>query len=329
MSFAKKIIASAMSILFLVFLFPVPAGAEGVDSFGTVNSKGLRLRDAASTSGKILGRADVGDLVIVIGETITNDEGTWYSVNYSGQLGFMSSQYVDLVTNTENLEFVGVITENAVNFRAEPNLTSNKLLKFSKNQNVTVTSIVSGWFEVLHNSQIGYVHPDFINVTTREKQIDASINGASAPSASPSASANVVAEATTGTNLQLATEIIDYAKTFLGCKYQYGMSNGVKFDCSGFTTYVFKAFGYKLSRTAAGQTQDGTKISSVSDLRKGDLVLFRDTKINKAAASHTGIYIGDGLFIHASSTKKEVTISNLITNTYYNKYFIFGSRVLD
>lgn len=124
-----------------------------------------------------------------------------------------------------------------------------------------------------------------------------------------------------------ADKVIKKAKTYIGkVKYVYGASSpqSGKSDCSGFTSYVFKkAAGKSVGRTALAQSQKGKKVSKGS-LKKGDLVIFQGTY--KSGASHVGIYIGSGKFIHCSSSEG-VKVSNL-SNTYYAQHWMQGRRVL-
>ncbi len=125
-----------------------------------------------------------------------------------------------------------------------------------------------------------------------------------------------------------AEKIIATAKQYLGCPYVYGTSGPNTFDCSGFTSFVFKKYGYSLLRSAQQQGYDDsfTKLTR-SQLRMGDLVFF-NTVSDSDLSDHAGIYISDGNFIHASSGGGEVMISNLDSG-YYNRVFSWGRRVLE
>ena len=112
-------------------------------------------------------------------------------------------------------------------------------------------------------------------------------------------------------------DIVAYAKKFLGYKYVYGASGPNSFDCSGFTSYVYKHFGYSLNRTSGGQRSNGSGVSK-SDLEPGDILCF---------SGHVGIYIGGNKFIHAANPKKGVIISSL-SESYYVKTYITARRIL-
>ena len=121
-------------------------------------------------------------------------------------------------------------------------------------------------------------------------------------------------------------EIANYALTFVGYPYVYGGSSPSGFDCSGFTQYVYKQFGYSLNRTASNQLQNGTPVS-MSELLPGDLVLFKRAGTGSSAASHVGLYIGNGQFVHASTAKVGVIVSDL-DSAYYTTGFVGGRRIV-
>ncbi|WP_066305968.1 C40 family peptidase [Bacillus sp. FJAT-29814] len=112
----------------------------------------------------------------------------------------------------------------------------------------------------------------------------------------PSIPVNVPASAS-------ADAIISYAKQFLGVPYVWGGSTPAGFDCSGFTSYVFRnAAGISLPRVSSAQQRVGTAVS-LNEVQPGDLV-FRGSP-----AYHVGIYIGGGLYIHAPQTGDVVKIA--------------------
>ena len=118
--------------------------------------------------------------------------------------------------------------------------------------------------------------------------------------------------------------IIKLAKTKLGKKYVWGaVGQGETFDCSGFTSYVFRKNGINIPRTSINQSKYGKYVSR-HNLKKGDLVFFDTSKEHKGYVNHVGIYLGNGKFIHASSAKKKVTISNL--NKFYAQCYLGARR---
>lgn len=116
------------------------------------------------------------------------------------------------------------------------------------------------------------------------------------------------------------------ALSMLGTPYKFGGSNPEKgLDCSGFVKHVYKeSAGINLPHSAKDMSKEGEEVAE-SELKPGDLVFFNT---RKQPNSHVGIYIGDGEFVHASSTRhKEVSISRL-DQTYWAKRFNGARRVL-
>lgn len=114
-------------------------------------------------------------------------------------------------------------------------------------------------------------------------------------------------------------KVIDKA---IGTKYVSGGVSTNGFDCSGFTMYVFEKIGINLPHQSGSQYQMGTAISR-DDIREGDLVFFNTSG---KGVSHVGIYVGDGKFAHASSSRG-VIISSL-SDSYYVKRYIGAKRIL-
>lgn len=114
------------------------------------------------------------------------------------------------------------------------------------------------------------------------------------------------------------SSIIPTAKRKLGTRYVYGAMGPYKFDCSGFTSYVFKAKGVCLPRKASAQYQRGERVSR-NNLKEGDLVFF-DTDNRRNCISHVGIYAGNNKFVHASSGARKVVVSNLDKDFYSKRY---------
>ncbi|WP_019639957.1 C40 family peptidase [Paenibacillus fonticola] len=108
----------------------------------------------------------------------------------------------------------------------------------------------------------------------------------------------------------------------LGTKYLAGGTTTDGFDCSGFTTYVFKSLDIKLPRTSKSQFEMGTAVKK-DELKAGDLVFF-NTSGN--GISHVGVMVDSESFAHSSS-KKGVTISKL-SEDYYVKRYVGAKRIL-
>ncbi len=120
----------------------------------------------------------------------------------------------------------------------------------------------------------------------------------------------------------IAGTIVAAATDYIGVPYVFGGTSPYGFDCSGYVQYVFAKSGISLPRTADVQYEVGTPIST-TDLVTGDLVFFSTYTYG---ASHVGIYVGDGQFIHASSSRG-VTIDSL-GSSYWSSHYIGARRIL-
>ena len=118
-------------------------------------------------------------------------------------------------------------------------------------------------------------------------------------------------ELTAKTNLLTGTNIVSYAKQFIGTPYRSGGTTTAGFDCSGFTMYVYNHFDVKLPRQADDQTQKGTVVSK-TNLQEGDLVFFGKS------IYHVGVYVGDGKIIHSPKPGSSVKIVELRYMPNYN-----------
>ncbi len=126
-------------------------------------------------------------------------------------------------------------------------------------------------------------------------------------------------------------DILDYASKFKGTRYLLGATGPNRFDCSGFTSYVFSKFGYRLQRTSREQVNDG-KVIAKNELKPGDLVFFNGRRAGGSRIGHVGIVTsadnenGTFEFIHASCSKG-VTVSKS-TEAYFDKRYVKACRVI-
>ncbi|MCE7933313.1 MAG: NlpC/P60 family protein [Chlorobi bacterium CHB2] len=110
---------------------------------------------------------------------------------------------------------------------------------------------------------------------------------------------------------------------WLGTRYLFGGVTRTGIDCSAFTGMMYRSLNYKLPRTAAMQWGVGLPVDR-TDLQFGDLVFFNTR--SAVYVSHVGMYLGNGMFAHASS-RNGVTVSSLEAD-YYNSHYI-GARRYD
>jgi LysM repeat protein len=134
-----------------------------------------------------------------------------------------------------------------------------------------------------------------------------------------------------GKTATLQDDIIQYGRQYLGKPYRYAGKGPHSFDCSGYTSFVFRKFGYRLDHSSAGQDRQIPTIFRRENLRKGDLVFF-EGRLKSGRIEHVGIVTetfsnGHFKFIH-SSTSSGVIISSS-TESYFASRYLRGGRVLE
>lgn len=213
------------------------------------------------------------------------------------------------------------INSTTVNVRQEANTTSSIVTTVPVNTEVQVYSEENGWSKVKVNNVEGYISSSLLSDNKQET------SRAQKNTRKSSSTKNKTSKKTTNTTANVPvsgndSSIVATARKYLGYKYVYGGSSpSTGFDCSGFTSYVFKQHGISLNRTAAGQYSNGVAVSR-SNLQPGDLVMFGKSRIN-----HVAIYIGGGQIIHASTPSTGVRIDSLSTG-YYNNNYVGARRIL-
>ena len=327
MKFPKQLLSFSL-ILALILSLSIPAVAvdTGGQKIGVayVTASSLRLRASPSTSSKTLGYASKNEVVVLLSKS-----GSWYKVLYNLQEGYMHQDYLS-VSAVKNVELgYGNVNYSKVNMRTGPGTSYQAIGQSSAGDLAYIIGFNKQWYKVIWGDEICYIRSDYLTLQETPYENRASsksplffrqgISTGTAVSVSALRnSSNYIAGSTAK-----ADQIIATAKKYIGVPYVWGGESPSGFDCSGYVQYVFKAHGIQLNRTAETQYKHGSYVSK-SNLKPGDLVFFQNTY--KAGISHVGIYIGDGQFIHASSSKG-VTISNL-SSSYYASHYYGGRRIL-
>ena len=261
---------------------------------GTVNAGGstLRMRAESNTGSTILKNLDHGTQV----EVLTAVENGWYQIAHEGTTGYVSGDYLTVdaaeaaALPVEELPTYVRITTSALNVRSGPGTEYEKVGQLGMGTVAEAVATLDGWYQL----ESGYISAEYA------QEIDPSQMGQ-------------------------GQAIADFALQFVGYPYVYGGSSPSGFDCSGFTSYVYKQFGYSINRTASAQLDNGYAVS-MSELQPGDLVMFKKGSTSKRA-THVGIYIGNNQFVHASTSSVGVIISSM-SEAYYTTGFVGGRRLV-
>jgi murein DD-endopeptidase len=121
---------------------------------------------------------------------------------------------------------------------------------------------------------------------------------------------------------ETARKALDHAREMVGRPYKYAGNTPAGFDCSGLVNYSYGKAGVRMPRDTRSQRQSTVPVSA-RNLRAGDLLFF-DQEGSKA--SHVGLYIGEGRFVHAPSTGGKVRVDSLKAD-YWKKHFVDARRV--
>lgn len=276
---------------------------------GYINGTSVRMRSGPNTSSQILGVYDTGTEM-----TITGSDGNWYSVTCGGKTGYVCKDYMTTskpggsapASSTD-----GFIKGSSVRMRSGPGTGYSILGTYNNATPLTITGTSGDWTAVTINGLKGYVNSAY--VTTSKPA--ASENG------SGSAQGGVAAPSTTGSK---GEQIVELAKQYLGYPYVYGGMSPSGFDCSGFVGYVYKQCGYSLKRVASDIYYNNGVSVSKSELQTGDLVFFSNSS---DSVGHVGIFISGTQFIHASSSRVGVIISDL-SSSYYLQHYVGAKRII-
>ena len=222
----------------------------------------------------------------------------------------------DVLTLQKKLYVIGYeITELDGEFGDE---TKRAVEAFQRDNKITVTGVVTNatWRALKKAKPVKGRSLSDLKITLPAESKPQKITTAKNPSAG-----NLVPYGETFITKQEGLEIVELAKTFMGVPYVFGGTTPSGFDCSGFLQYVFKMYGINIPRLADEQYLLGESVKT-SQLSVGDLVFF-STYLE--GASHCGFYVGDGKFLHTSSSRG-VRIDSL-NDSYWKPKFLGGKKI--
>jgi cell wall-associated NlpC family hydrolase len=225
-----------------------------------------------------------------------------------------------------NPALIGLIAENAVNLRKGPDSKYDKIGGINAGLKVDLIGKYKDWLQIkLADGTKAWIFSDFLNTTERViRRVPVSKDFPALPVAvrTPRASSS----AGRGSSVDLSSipasgDVASYAVQFTGSRYVYGGASPRGFDCSGLTSYVYGKFGVGLPHSAAAQysTAYGAAISSMDNLKAGDLVFFARTGGHRGI-SHVAIYIGGGRIVHAMTPRYGVQVSNVYDDYWVSHY---------
>ncbi|HEX2945514.1 MAG TPA: SH3 domain-containing C40 family peptidase [Clostridia bacterium] len=342
------LLKSLLSISIVIFLFVTitPAVFAESNQTGAVSVDVLNLRQSPTVTSKILDQLSKGMMVL-----ITEKRDDWYKItvheNGRSLTGWVLGQYVSInqkdssggnhdaaynqgssfdIENSNPIDPVDTGLTGAGQAGTISTINTSIIHTISTDaNNVSRVGTINAYsISVISASKVNAINTSTISVISLNPissspaaatdPVDASFAGAGSTGSNPGIVPNV-------------DELVQFAKSLLGTPYVYGGMSPAGFDCSGFTSYVFGAFGIRLERVSSDQAKQGIEILK-ENLKPGDLVFF-DTNGGHSVINHTGIFIGDGKFIHASSGTSHCVIISDLTTGYYSENYITARSILN
>ncbi len=284
----------------------------------------VNVRSLPSTDGEIVGKIYNGSVAQVLATAGDNDD--WFQIISGDVEGFIKAEYFLYGEEAEAVidqyvTYYATVLADRLNVREEQSADSRRIGYIDNGENVKVVEDCGDWLKVQYtDSKQGYVSAEYVSVheefvyaksieEERREEAERQALAARAQEAEQS-TPEVIGDITFPTNQytsneELRTAIVDYAMQYLGNKYVHGgrsLASGT--DCSGFTSYIYKDFGYSLSRTPGGQYSTNGRSVSYDEIQPGDIICY-----GKSKCTHVGLYIGDGQIIHSANSRKGVIIS--------------------
>ena len=316
MNCKKRFLGLVLSMTTLVGTLALTTNAsDSVKSaVGIVDASALRLREGPGTDTEILTTAYRNDYVVIL-----ESEGDWYKVIYNLREGYMHSDYLT-VKERENVELgYGEVNTYLVNLRSGPTTSSEILDQLAEGEDAYIIGFNCGWYKVKYNGQIGYIRSDLVTLLEKPYCNSGSSSSGSSYSSATGYDNSYSSGSSSSSSTSLGQQIAVFGMQYVGYPYVYGGTSPSGFDCSGFVQYIYRQFGYSINRTATAQLANGYYVSYDS-LIPGDLVFFG----SGSSASHVGMYIGGGEFVHAANSRSGVKISSLSESWYAARYI--GAR---
>ncbi len=272
---------------------------------------GVNIRNAPSTSGKVVGAAYTGDKLDLL------EKGEkWHSVLYRGEVAYVSATYfsssaVTVQPTAQVDEFIRV-TADGVNIRSAPSTSGKVVGTAKKGKYFAVTGKSGGYYKVRYRYADGYISTSYATKAQMKKSDNEKIE-----------------------------RVLAAAYETVGTPYVYGATrlhggtgiliegfNKHKMDCSSLVQYaLFTGAKISIGMNTATQQSQG---KLVTELQRGDLLFFSsESYINHSLPTkirHVGIYLGNDYMLHTANTKNNAEIINLKDTGYWWRYFVLARR---
>ena len=301
----------------------------------------VNIRSDASAVSDIVG-VIYDDAVADIITFKTDDAGeVWYQITSGNVEGYTKACYFIAGNNAAQVAGDYITTYatcnvETLNIREEADAGSKRVSYLNANERVKVIENDGEWLKVSYGEgDEGYLCAQYVSTTEEftyaltleekaaKEESDKEISERVKPVANDTTTTATtdVAENLTYINVstppsqlytsneELRSAIINYAMQYVGNRYVSGggsLAGGT--DCSGFVCYVYRDFGYSVSRIPNGQYTSNGRYVSYEEAQPGDIVCYSS---NGSTCTHVGLYIGNGQIVHSANSRIGVVVSDI------------------
>ena len=326
----RRILSIAMLVILTMACLTPAALAASFKA--KINSSSSAVYTRPSTSGTRICRGVKGVTV-----TVTDYSDGWAKISYRGNTGYMQIKYLDLNSR------ITAYTEKKCSVYRTASSSSSKLGSLSRGTTVYVIGMDGSYCRIQNKSGsvTGYIRASELSTKKPSVEVESDGKNESASSSSgnktpdisaiPSSLRSTTSEYSSGMSKSQRLEYAIYlAQNQMGKPYSTDANPPSTFDCALLVHYCYEKAGFEIEDSSKTQGYDNSyeKIEDIDDLKRGDMVCFNTNSSDSDLSDHTGIYLGKGYFIHASSSAGKVMVSTLDEEgAYYNRTFSWGRRI--
>lgn len=288
-----------------------------------ISASELNMRQNHTEEAPVIEKIPMGKKVNVNGES-----EEWLRVEYNGKTGYIVAEYATSEMVFIPVEQLRYVDASGLNVRSQPNAEAEVLTKLSEDDKVTRIGVGDGWSLIKTSGGTeGYVASKYLTpdvpasvIAAQQAQEAASQKkNEPAPSSNPGA---VIG------NADLAA-IVDIAWSGIGVPYVSGGSSLSGFDCSGYTSWVYRQVGINIPRSSYSYLNVGMEVS-MSEIRPGDIIAMdANRRDGRTAVTHVGIYVGNGQMLHASWNRQQIATTNVSSLNSYGMKPISVRRIVN
>lgn len=285
----------------------------------------VNVRSLPNTDSDIVGKIYNGAVAQVL--SVTGEDHDWFQIVSGNMEGYIKAEfflYGDAAAEVIDqyvTRYANVIADR-LNVREQPSTESKRIGYIDNGERVQLLENQGEWLRVQYtDGKEGYVSSQYVTISEEfvygktleeeaKEQEERKILEERENVTEQEVAENVTIVVTepVGTyssNAELRSSIVNYAMQFLGNRYVHGGSSLVTgTDCSGFTSLIYKEFGYSLSRTPSGQLSSNGRSIDYSQIQPGDIICYG----KGGKCTHVALYMGNGQIIHSANSRKGVVV---------------------